>query len=270
MAVFHCDYRSRILAGNVNFNVVLPEQCVDDIPFVLLLHGLAGNQDDWLRFTSIERYAIERSIAVVMPNADKSFYSDMVHGRKYYSYVTGELLDYVRRVFPLSRKREKTFVAGLSMGGYGAFKIALGASDQFAAAASLSGVPDMVQRIQAGRFPEVRKAIWGNNYMETLPGSSDDPYELVRRLEASDLPKPWLFQACGTEDTLYDNNLLFKEFIENRGFVYEFHEGPGAHTWDVWDYWIVHAIDFFKRYMAEYGVEQNVLPSYPQSIAFKP
>jgi S-formylglutathione hydrolase FrmB len=112
-------------------------------PVLYLLHGLSDDYTIWQRRTSIERYVADMEIAVVMPDADTSFYSDMVHGRKYWTFLSEELPEIVHDFFPnISEKREDTFVAGLSMGGYGAYKLALG-TDRFAAAASLSGAVDL-------------------------------------------------------------------------------------------------------------------------------
>ena len=270
MAVFHCDYRSKVMEGNVSFNVIVPEQCIEDIPTVYLLHGIAGNQNDWLRFSAIERYAVERSIAVVMPAGDKSFYTDMKYGRKYYTFISEELIEYTRKMFRLSCKREKTFVAGLSMGGYGALKFALSKPDTYAACASISGVPDICSRLEDGISNRtVAQSVWGEDYLNTVRGSDSDIFELVSRFETSGKPKPWVFQVCGTDDGLYENNLTFKSFIEGKGFTYKFDNGPGAHTWDVWDYWIPYALDFFKEYMRENGVEEYNDKGYTQPIVVK-
>ena len=125
MAIFRCEYRSSALEATTCFNVILPEGCTEDIPTVWLLHGLSGNQDDWLRFSSIERYANERRLAIVMPYGGDSFFCDMKYGGRYYTHLADELPAYIRRVFPLSAKREKNFAAGLSMGAYGALKLVL-------------------------------------------------------------------------------------------------------------------------------------------------
>ena len=269
MAVFHCDYRSKVMEGNVSFNVIIPEQCLEDIPTVYLLHGIAGNHDDWFRFSAIERYASERGLAIVMPAAGKSFYTDMVHGPSYYTFITKELCDYVRRIFPLSSKREKNFVCGLSMGGYGALKICLSNPDSYAACGSLSGVPDIYERLKDGANKKVAEAVWGDDYLKKIPGSKDDLYALIEKIQENGQKKPWIFQACGTDDSLYENNLKFKAFVESRDFTYEYGEGPGAHTWDVWDYWIPKALDFFKRYMAENGVKCVNDEQYVQPIVKK-
>ena len=251
MARFQCTFRSQVIGTDVSFNVVIPEQCKEDIPVVLLLHGRSGNHDEWLRNTPIERLAKIYGMAMVMPDGHGSWFCDMKYGNKYYTYITQELMEYVRTIFPITKKREKTFVAGLSMGGYGALKIALAESDQFAACGAFSGAVDIHARFALGNRHEDGISIWGENYLDVIPGSMDDTYELTRRLEAQGKPKPWIYQACGTEDKRLQENHLFRDFIQDRGYVYEYFEGPGRHNWDFWEVHIVKALDFFQRYMAE-------------------
>jgi S-formylglutathione hydrolase FrmB len=90
-----------------------------------LLHGLSDDDTAWLRRTSIERYVSELGLAVVMPQVHRSFYSDELHGLRYWTFLSDELPQLVDSFFHVSTRREDTFVAGLSMGGYGALKWAL-------------------------------------------------------------------------------------------------------------------------------------------------
>lgn len=255
MAIFRCEMRSAILNQTTRFNFILPDKCAEDVPVIWLLHGLSGNEDDWIRYTSIERYANDRGLAIVMPYGGKSFFCDMRYGGKYYTYLADELPMYIRRVFPVSSKREKNFVAGLSMGGYGALKLALDRSESYAACAAFSGAVDIYQRFALGDRHELGIQIWGENYLNVIKGSVDDTYALAQKLEAAGKPKPWIFQACGTEDKRYHENQSFRSFIQDRGYVYEYQERPGGHTWDLWDYWIVPALDFFLRCMNENGAQ---------------
>ncbi|MEJ7242949.1 esterase family protein, partial [Staphylococcus caprae] len=90
----------------------------------LLLHGLSSDETTYIRYTSIERYANEHQLAIIMPNVDHSGYANMVYGHSYYDYIL-EIYEYVHQILPLSRKREDNFIAGHSMGGYGTIKFAL-------------------------------------------------------------------------------------------------------------------------------------------------
>ena len=133
MALIQVNYLSRSLMRTVPLHVILP---VDKISFetmdyanrkdqkfktLYLLHGIFGNYTDWVSGTRIQRWAEEKNLAVVMPSGDNAFYINTnMPTFDYEQFIAKELVDVTRRMFPLSDKREDTFIAGLSMGGYGA------------------------------------------------------------------------------------------------------------------------------------------------------
>ena len=123
--------------------VLLPEQAVVEkhggqpIPTLYLLHGLSDDHTIWLRNTRIAQFATHYYVAVVMPAVNRSFYTDMAHGSKYWTFVSEELPRVMETYFPLAKTREGRFAAGLSMGGYGAMKLGLKTPDRYAAIASL-------------------------------------------------------------------------------------------------------------------------------------
>lgn len=141
MALFNCTFYSRYLAYDTQVNVILPEnrapyQFDDTKPYrfqvLYLLHGRGDDCNGWMRGTSIEQYAKEHRIAVVMPSGEDSFYVDSFHGKRYFSYLTEELPQKLKQWFPISDASEDTFIAGLSMGGYGAAKIGFTYPERFA------------------------------------------------------------------------------------------------------------------------------------------
>ena len=242
MAFFNCYYKSETLGQDVCFNAVIPEDCADNIKTVYLLHGLSDNHTSWERRSSVERYAQNAGVALIMPNVDRSFYTDMKYGRNFYTFVTKELVDYTRKIFRLSKKREDTFVAGLSMGGYGAFKIALREYETFSAAASLSGVLDISSHANpSGNWQNDAFLAFGDG--DTLEGTNESVITLVKNFKGD--KKPRLYQACGTEDFLYEDNQKFREAIKGRGFEHVYEEGRGGHEWNFWDKYIERAIKFF-------------------------
>jgi S-formylglutathione hydrolase FrmB len=204
-------------------------------PTLYLLHGLSDDHTIWQRRTSIERYVSDMGIAVVMPNVGRSFYTDMKHGYNYFTFISEELPEIARQFFPLSDKREDNFAAGLSMGGYGAFKLALRCPNKYAAAASLSGAVDMAIRVKSNEIQDTTELenIFGN--LNSIKNSENDLFYLAKNVSASNGPKPKLYQCCGTEDFLYEDNIKFKNFIEKTNLDYTYEEGPGIHEWKYWD-----------------------------------
>jgi putative tributyrin esterase len=246
MALIHCDFFSEVLGVSTSMCVILPQNTISQIgmegsakkekyPTLYLLHGLSDDHTIWQRRTSIERYVSDMGIAVVMPNGGRSFYTDMKHGYKYFTFMTEELPEIARQFFPLSDRREDTFVAGLSMGGYGAFRLALSCPDKYAAAASLSGAVDMASRVKSNQIQNTTELenIFGD--LNSIKNSENDLFYLAKKVSESNRPMPKLYQCCGTEDFLYEDNINFKKFIEETDYDYTYDEGPGIHEWKYWD-----------------------------------
>jgi len=261
MSLLNYNYSSRVLEMDTKINMILPEPRPrpegsderierklpsDGFPTLYLLHGLTEDFTAWIRKSSIERYASAKNLAVVMPDADASFYTDMACGKDYFKFLNGELLDVARQYFPLSKRREDNFVAGLSMGGYGAFKWALREPEKFAAAASLSGSLDIARVVEGVEEPEERKKLeWVFGDLESLKGSKDDPVHLARELANSEGPRPKLFQCCGKDDFLYEPNVTFKRTVDELPLDLRYSEEEGTgHEWDYWDRMIQQVIEW--------------------------
>ncbi|RUS47957.1 alpha/beta hydrolase family protein [Cohnella sp. AR92] len=259
MALIQCQFNSEVLGINTSMTVILPQETINQIgmkgkafagkhPTLFLLHGFSDDDTIWSRRTSLERYAASLGIAVVMPNAHKSFYTDMEYGDPYWTFLTEELPQVARSFFPLSDDPKLNFVAGLSMGGYGAFKWALTHPDRFAAAASLSGVLDIAALKANPSNPAIGRAfdlIFGER---AVTGSPDDLFELLGRLPRGSAELPELYQCCGTEDFLYEDNIRFRDAIRKAGYPnYRYEEGPGDHEWGYWDAHIQEALALFGR-----------------------
>lgn len=252
MARITCDFFSEVLMLNTSMTVLLPEQMTNQTgmqnnkrlhPTLYLLHGFSDDHTVWSRRTAIERYIAELGLAVVMPNMDHSFYTNMNYGRNYWTFLTEELPSVSRGFFPLSDRREDNFVAGLSMGGYGALKWALSKPEDFAAVASLSGVLDIVSHLKQNENPmhDVLYRVFGE---QNLSNTSHDLFYLINGLNQSDRPKPKVYQACGTEDFLYQGNVAFKKICDNSKLDILTTFDQGSHEWSYWDRHIQHVLDW--------------------------
>ena len=198
-----------------------------------LYHGTTGDAWDWVRFSSIERYAEAHCLAVVMPTVQNSNFHNIQGSYAYEAYVTRELPRIIEWTFPVSRRREDKFIAGLSMGGLGAFKVALKNPEDYAAAACLSSAFFLPEAIEKERM-----APWAAAYEpgEKLLGTPEDPFWLAGQAKASGKPLPQLYLCCGTEDDLcYSCNLQMRRHLTSLGIPYTYHEQPGTHEWAFWD-----------------------------------
>ncbi|OAB32917.1 alpha/beta hydrolase [Paenibacillus glacialis] len=250
MAVIQCQFYSEAINLSMGIHVIIPQNAAIQasgsakLPVLYLLHGLSADHTDWIRHSFIERYAENKGIVVVMPSVGRSYYTDMKYGSPYFTFLSEELPEIVRALFPVSERREDTFVAGMSMGGYGALKLALSFPERYAAAASLSGGLDIVSRMNgANNFqPHELIAIFGD--VAELKGSTNDLFYLLDKLKAYDGDKPMLYQCCGTEDFLYADNQTFRKYALDLGIEVTYDEGPGEHDWDYWDPQIQRVLDW--------------------------
>ena len=245
MALLRCDFFSEVLEVGTSMTVLLPQAgeeqigissgptarqttAEDGFPVLYLLHGLSDDSTAWLRYTSIERYAAAHGLAVVLPQVQRSFYADEAHGERYFTFLSEELPGIVASFFRVSGRREDTFVAGLSMGGYGALKWALHQPERFAAAASLSGALDLEAVSQdEWRTPLVQRLFDGR------VGPGDDLFALLDAADVDTLPS--LYVGCGAEDALIDGNVRFVDEATAAGADVHVDFRAGEHEWGLWD-----------------------------------
>jgi len=244
MALIRCDFFAESLALGTSMTVLLPQPSAAQVgvtgrpsdappPVLYLLHGLTDDDTAWTRYTSIERYAAEKGLAVVMPQVHRSFYADEMRGARFWTFLSEELPQLVQRFFRVSTRREDTFVAGLSMGGYGAFKWALRQPRRFAAAASLSGALDVAYIQKHDLRPHMRELTARVFADRVLKDSDDDLLHLVATADPATLPR--LMLRCGTEDHLVAQNERFIRACEKNGVALDSGFGPGEHEWGYWD-----------------------------------
>lgn len=249
MAVFRGTAYSACLKRNTNINVIFPDRSndvdplyEDELKVLYLLHGLSGSEEEWLRFSKIEYYAKKYNFIVIMPAADRSFYCNTKAGIAYFDYVADELPQICRRWLNISSARENTFIAGESMGGYGAVKIGLSRPQNYAGIASLSGV------LNYDAFKQlVAESEWTEMDISELELLEDGTTPLSLAMEAAGDPdRPKLIQLCGTEDFLYADNQIFRKALEEKGYGHIYLEGPGDHEWPYWDKAVQYAFMFFR------------------------
>lgn len=248
MALLRCEFFSDVLGQSTEATVLLPQATTRQIgmagvaggrahPVLYLLHGRSDDHTIWTRRTSLERYVAERDLAVVMPTGHRGFYTDQVTGYDYWTFLTEELPAVMRGFFPLSHRREDTFAAGLSMGGYGALKWALRRPQDLAAAASLSGKLDV---LDADRSAGEWRATFGDE--EHAVAAGDELFALAAAADPAGSPA--LYQWCGTEDPLLGENRRFAAHARELGLPLVSEEGPGAHEWEAWDRMIQRVLDW--------------------------
>lgn len=273
MAFIQMSILSKSLMRTVPVNVILPADKMvfpgmpepPEKPFktLYLLHGVFGSYIDWVNGTRIQRYAEEHDLAVVMPSGDNAFYVDQPGANNYYGEFVGkELVELTRKMFPLSRKREDTFIGGLSMGGYGAMRNGLKYWENFGCIVALSGallVEDVAKRTNDDPFflnrRDYAEACFGD--LSKILDSDKNPKYLVRQLKKEGRPIPRIYMACGDADSLLPANQDMAAFLKEQGADVTFEVGPGAHEWDFWDTYIRRAIEWLPTDKASQGMNSG-------------
>lgn len=235
MPLIRMNLFSQSLNMYTTVNITLPDSVLSgaqDLPCVYLLHGLADDADAWLNFTGALRYAQKRGIALVMPDGGLSCYENMVHGEKYADYIAHELPAHMRACFPLSKAREKTFIAGCSMGGFGAMKIGFAHPHAYCAVGCLSSA-HMEYRPKSPHVQHVIECVYGSGIDQC------DRLTEQNLAAAFDAALPMrLFHVCGDADFIRENAQKTRRFIESHphpSLEYHFELLPGRHDWTLWD-----------------------------------
>ena len=241
MALIRIDHVPETVKVNLPLNIILPDPGkMGDLPVakrkvLYLLHGLSDDASAWQRYSSIETVAAGYGLVVVMPSVGRSFYIDQPNGQKYFSYLTEELPHYLVDVFGLAPRREDTLIAGVSMGGYGAFKAALLRPELYAAAASFSGVLSLAILQTMPDDPRRDEFAFLFGDLEKLAGSEHDPAVWLKRAAQNPFLLPRLFIAVSRQEDIYPLSGMFHAACQSLGVQAEYHEEDGGHDWFFWD-----------------------------------
>ncbi|MBR6530660.1 MAG: esterase family protein [Clostridia bacterium] len=243
MAFLQMEINSAALKETTCVRLLLPEvKAGEKVKTLWLLHGLSDDGSAWMRYSAVERYAQEYGLAVVMPAAGRSWYTDTAYGKKYFTFISEELPAKLSRIFcSYSPLREDNLVAGLSMGGYGACKLALSRPEKYSFCISLSGSLDVTRKGRAYDLDEWRSIFgFGIQSAEDLAGGEHDLFALAAR--GKDLPYFYLW--CGTEDSLVFVNRDFDAHLSALGTEHVLVTSEGDHSWKWWDMHLQNALAF--------------------------
>lgn len=232
MARIQCNVISYTLKRTVDINVILPsvsipeslfeDECHHDYthkyPVVYLLHGFGNNHAQWCGYSNVELYAEERKIAIVMISGENKNYLNQEQDM-FYDFIENELIEYIEGVFPISSRKEDRFIAGLSMGGFGALYHGLKNTGKYSAIGAFSPAIQM----------------------------RDVDVDLFKELDKSDANIP-IYITCGNKDFLYELNLKFVDALKQKRVEYTWISEEGyEHEWRFWDLAIERFLDWIDR-----------------------
>ena len=272
MAIIEVNFISKCLMCVVTFNAIIPvdkfgpqAENAEQKPLktLYLLHGIFGNYTDWVNGTRIQAWAEANDLAVIMPSGENRFYlDDEKSGELYGEFIGKELVEFTRKLFPLSDKREDTFIAGLSMGGYGAIRNGLKYAENFGCVIGLSAA--LVHDTWKDADNSAPIFTFRRNYYEAVfgeydkvKGSDKDPKALLLKLKEEGRPVPKMYLCCGTEDGLVTANRDFRDFLNENGVDLTYVEGPGKHDWVFWDTYIKKVLDWLPLNRTGAGINSG-------------
>lgn len=254
MALLHCELKAESIRMVTSVCVILPQDfCRTKRPAktLYLLHGRSHNYSVWTRYTSLEQYAEAFNAAIIMPEVNRSFYSNMKYGLDYQTYVSKELPDLCEAMFHISADPKDRYIAGMSMGGYGALKTALLHPDRYAGCGAVSAVTDIFKHVTETPESDPKKqefqGIFGEHY-DLVP--EDDIFFLAARdADASSRTTcatcPDFYIACGTEDHLYPESVRLFRHLKSLPYQVTFDEWSGIHDWKFWDTAVKRVLEYF-------------------------
>ncbi len=270
MALFHVGFISYTLRREVDINVVIPTCTIPEamgmngapthkhkapFPVLYLLHGFGNNYSVWGRYTNVERYAEERQIAVVMISGENKGYMNQPDGKdrfhvgdKHFDFLSKELPEFIQANFPVSDRREDTYIAGLSMGSMGSLLHSLTNPEQYCAVGSFSG-PMMRMDMNYG------KSYTAEELKEMV---SPDAIELVKKAKAEGKTFPKYYVSTGKKDGP-ERAKAFVAFLEENGIsVTTNFEKDYGHEWRCWEENIEEFLDWLPRTDAYAGTMRQI------------
>lgn len=254
MAQISCVFFSYFISGMVDLEIIIPSCTYNDwqsgrktnhsmqekYPVLYLLHGYSNSNKSYLYYSGIVRYAEERRIAVVMPSVGNKAYMNSVYGENYFEFISKEMPEFVTSYFPISSRPEDTFIAGISMGGYGALVHGLSHPEMYAAIGAFSPALHMDQIGISHEFPHL-----------------EDVGELLMNRSAEELPE--IYMCVGSDDFLRDSIVDFHKELQKKNLKrYYFEEVPEKeHEWGFWDSWLPGFLDWLPRTDVYASMEKN-------------
>ena len=237
---------SRILGRSVPYCVILPPGYGEDAnrryPVLYFLHGLGDNQQMFVRsggFNLIEELWDRHEIGdfiLVSPAGYASFFMNSYDGRfRYEDFFIQEFIPFIENRYRVAARRESRGIGGISMGGYGALRLAFLHPQLFGSVSSHSAaLMEKLPAISVGNSPESGRLRILGNVFGSPPDRSfwdrNNPLTIARTAEFAGMK---IYFDCGSEDDYgfeAGAEALHKVLLSRR-IPHEFHLYPGGHNW---------------------------------------
>ena len=250
--------KSKMLMRATDMHVFLPfhdgyPDTKAPFPTLYFLPGYSANTEEIATCLPMRQMCAKYGMAIVIVDGENSFYSDhperaTMHG----SFVREELVEITRGLFPqLSKKREDTFIGGISMGGYGAAVHGMKANETFSKILMLSPAIDVEQLFEVKLEGE---KVFSGSMLDTMlfgkkafDASFMNPRKAVADLKAAGEKIPKMYMCCGKQDVLvYDACVSFRDYLKEQNVPLTYVEGDGVHMVPYWDEQLEACFEFLK------------------------
>lgn len=250
---------SQILEMDTGISVVLPNQLRlnEEYKVVYLLHGLCGNHETWIQYSMLADYARWGNTIYIMPEAARSFYTDMQYGLPYFTYITEELPMICKNLFRISEKREHTGIIGSSMGGYGALKAAFTKPEQYGMCGAFSSpclfLKESLEELKEHEKRQQFVEQYGEKILQDFTAAFGENFEWKAENEILELAKkmkdckekPLIYITCGKQDSFFEYHIRLKKEMENLKIPFIFEDWEAGHTFDFFDKSLKKAVNTF-------------------------
>jgi putative tributyrin esterase len=235
--------KSKALNQRADVTVYKPEGSYKNMPVVVLLHGVYGSHWAWSLKANV--YGILQQLIdegkvppmlLVMPSdglfQDGSGY--LPHkSADYEKWIVEDVPLLIKESYEEATNKSPFFIAGLSMGGYGALRLGAKYPKVFKAFSGLSSIIN---------FDELEQFVEDFSALKSAVRNQENVLEIL--LENKDNLNPFRFD-CGTDDTLFTSNLALHELLELNQIPHEFYQFDGGHSWEYWSEHIGETLIFF-------------------------
>ncbi len=238
VAITDVRFPSPNVSGLLRYRAIVPTvQGGERLPVLYLLHGANSGPADMQQHSEVVQLAITNRLIVVMPEAGFSYYTNarLLRHARWEDAITSDLPHDVEARFPILAGREHRGIAGISMGGYGAVKLALKHPELYGFAGTMSGALDITRRPASLRRWGQTLRIW--TIFGLRPGlrQNEDVFHLLDRASTDEIQNVNWFLSCGKSDPLYAVNARFLREMRQRGVKVDGLTTPGFHDWQSWN-----------------------------------
>lgn len=210
-------------------------------PVILMLHGWSGDETQWEKDAPLQSLADRYDLILVLPDGGYDGWwsdSELRPDRDYETHIVKELLPYLEKNYNATHSKDQRGLTGLSMGGYGSVALLLRNQDVFCAAASLSGIMDIVAHGTQWGLQQT----FGDQTTGLVHWQQHNPLDMIEKRSGRNLPP--IFLICGSEDFAYQENEVAARRLDDKHADFMFLFPPGTHAHIFWRENIGEAVKF--------------------------